>query len=156
MELIPEFTYGSGDGDGSGSGYGSGDGDGSGSGSGSGYGYGYGYGDGYGDGEKSAYLSALLKGAAESGEVAAFWRSRLDGSPANGGTGGPRCVGMVDRLESTLRLCTEGALHATLKAEDWKGERWWIVALARPVAGNDQKLGSLGRRIVRDLGRCPF
>jgi hypothetical protein len=132
-------------------------GSGSGSGSGDGYGDGYGDGDGYGSGGGSkVYFQALLAPYSQGAGVIAFWRSRLDGTPANGGVGDPVKVGDVQEVAGPLRLCGARALHATFNPQKWKGERWWIVELAHPVESDTDKLGSLRRRIVADLGRCPF
>ena len=153
--------YGAGYGDGSGSGYGDGSGSGYGYGDGSGYGYGDGYGDGDGSGDgsgygdKDEYFFALLTPYQGDGTVA-FWRSTMDGRPANGGTGLARSVGVIDFTSGTLNLCGKTALHATLKPSVWKGERWWIVRLSSPVIGDDSKLGSQRREILKDLGKCPF
>ena len=161
--------YGSGDGDGYGFGYG--DGSGFGSGSGSGYGFGFGFGDGYGDGsgygsgygsgsgsdaEKAQYYAELLGPYKQRGMVAAFWRSALDGQPANGGSGTRAVVGLEEVIPGPLRLCGKQALHATHAPHLWRGERWWIVALHEPVAYDGNKLGSLKRTILVDLGKCPF
>lgn len=151
--------HGYGDGDGHGYGYGyRGDGDGHGDGYGyEGYGcgyYGY-YGDGYGCGEEdmSAYLAALV-GDGGNGLVLAIWRSNRDGTPANGGGGEPVCEGLVQEVEGPLELCSPRALHATLAPLKWQGERWWIVGLHEPVAYGEDKIGSLKRTILKDLG-CP-
>ena len=120
---------------------------------GSGYGDGDGYGYGYGNG--SEYFAALLAPFINEG-TAAFWRSTIDGKPANGGTGTSRSVGMVENVTGTFNLCGSGALHATLKPSEWKGEQWWIVRLEGPVIGDNTKLGSQRRTILKDLGKCPF
>src|SRR5690348_9034405 len=132
--------------------YGSGSGSGSGSGYGDGSGYGYGDGSGYGDGDLNLFLNSYQKG----GCVMAFWRSNEDGSPSNGGTGGPRKLGQVETITGPLTLCTKNALHGTLEPKNWKGDRWWIVALYEPVQSEGDKIGSLKREIVADLGKCPF
>ena len=86
----------------------------------------------------------------------AFWRSNEDGSPANGGTGGPRRLADKEEILGPLNICTENALHGTLDPKNWKGERWWVVALHKPVQYKDDKVASLKREIVADLGKCPF
>ncbi len=138
-------------GDGFGFGYGFGDGYGSGS--------GYGSGDGYGDGDqKKTYLEAILSQHASKarGCELAFWRSTDDGYPANGGGGLARVVGTVENVKGPLVLCGSRALHATLSPEKWKGVRWWVVALQPPVIKDADKMGSLKRTIIADLGKCPF
>jgi len=161
---------GNGNGDGCGCGYGYGDGngcgygDGDGNGCGDGYGYGYGYGDGYGDGygsgsgyEKNAqnYFDQLVSAfRPQEGERLCFWNSTEDGLPANGGDGGPVAVGAVQRVEGPLKLCGPGALHGTMLPTKWNGNRTWVVALKEPVIEEGDKLGSLERRIVADLGCC--
>ena len=81
----------------------------------------------------------------------AFWRSRADGSPSNGGGGGVRKAGDVEAVAGPLQLCTPHALHATLQPWQWRGERIWAVALYPPVAKADDKLGSLKREILAEL-----
>jgi hypothetical protein len=160
------YGYGSGYGDGDGYGYGDGYGDGSGSGSGygDGSGYGSGYGDGDGDGsgsgsgyETKVYLDSFLTGAdVEEGCTAVFWRSDADGKPCNGGSGPAVTVGMVQEIAGPLQVCTKQALHGTRSPGEWKGERWWLVALYPPIQEQEDKLGSLKRKILADLGKCPF
>jgi hypothetical protein len=165
------YGYGYGSGDGSGYGYGYGDGDGSGYGDGDGYGYGdgdgYGYGYGYGDGSGSgsgdsknndSYFSALLSPHQRGKDrVVMFWRSRADGAPANGGGSKTKArVGLTEEIPGPLALCTSRALHACMDPTKWKGERWWIVALHKPVVFADDKAGSLKRTFLVDLGKCPF
>ena len=135
---------------GSGHGYGDADADGG------GYGYGGG-GGGYGD-EKKHYLELLLAAhPIDAGCVAGFWRSRADGTPANGGDETLRArVGQVQEVPGPLCLCERGTLHATRNPEKWEGERWWVVALYPPIASEENKLGSLKRKIIADLGKCPF
>ena len=163
------YGSGSGSGDGSVSGDGDGSGSGSGDGSGSGYGYGSGYGDGSGDGSGSGsgsgygygelfqeYADLLLfeyagaRGAelVEQGCVLAFWKSKADGTPANGGSGGARKAGMIEEIKGPLRLCGPGALHATQSLNNWSGERIWVVALYPPIAVQPDKIGSLKREII--------
>jgi hypothetical protein len=140
-----------------------------GSGSGSGSGYGYGYGDGYGDGDGYGYgsgsgdfieyLAALLDPWRKEHDqaVLAFWRSNRDGTPANGGIGSARFAGMVEEIPGKeLRLCCAAALHATVDPKQWQGDRWWVVALYPPLLVDDNKLGACRRKIVQDLGPCPF
>jgi len=88
--------------------------------------------------------------------VIALWRSSLQGTPSNGGVSAPVKIGDVQTVEGPLRLCGSGALHATMKPDKWKGERWWIVALKEPVIKEEDKMGSLEREILADLGKCPF
>ena len=134
-----------------------------------GYGYGYGYGDGsgygdsYGDGsgykdEKAAsqYFAALLKPYQRAGVTVAFWKSTADGRPANGGSGTKAVVGATEEIEGPLKLCTSRALHGTTHPLRWKGEHWWIVELHHPVQRNEDKIGSLKRTFVANLGKCPF
>ena len=142
--------------------YGSGSGDGSGY----GYGYGYGYGSGYGSGSGYGYgeywLAAIpgftatwtsqqrarLDVARSHGARLAYWRSNKDGTPANGGTGGARKAGDVERIPGPLRLCGGGALHATETPPKWEGKRVWIVALFGEVLDDGDKLGALHREIL--------
>ncbi len=149
--------YGYGDGDGYGDGYGKGYGDGDGY----GYGYGDGYGKGYGDGDGDGYGSLLsLLAAYDPADLAPYgpdvtlgiWRSGKDGLPANGGRAGkPARPGLVQEVAGPLRLCSANALHATLKPQNWNGERWWLVALIGEVQKQDDKMGALKRVIVCEL-----
>jgi hypothetical protein len=150
--------YGSGSGSGDGYGYGSGYGSGSGSGDGDGYGYGYGSGSGSGSEELKIYLQIFLAPHARkipSAEIA-FWRSNNDGTPANGGSGKGAVVGATETISGPLKICTSKGLHGTLNPKRWKGKRWWIVALHHPVQKDDDKIASLKRTILADLGKCPF
>jgi len=148
------YGYGSGSGDGDGYGYGYGYGYGSSSGSGAGYGsgdgdgYGYGSGDGSGDGYGLLVAFADL---APKKAVLAFWRSTSEGKPANGGQGEAVYPGMVQEVPGPLRLCSSNALHGSLQPQDWKGERWWLVALFEPVQREGSKIGSLKRQIIMEL-----
>ena len=143
------YGYGSGSGSGSGDGYGYG----SGSGSGSGDGYGSGSGSGYGDKENNlAYWAAVAGSHVRDGAVLALWKSRKDGSPANGGSLPPVKVGDIHEVKGRdLALCGPGALHATWTPEDWKGDRMWIVALYGDIAIQGNKLGALKREIVAEV-----
>jgi hypothetical protein len=167
---------GDGDGDGGGYGYGDGYGDGGGygygDGGGGGYGYGYGggggdgdgYGDGYGDG--GGYWTAALQpylthpavhAATADGTTItlAWWRSDRNGHSANGGKGriSPAQPGTTHEIPGPLELCTSRALHASIRPGEWKGDRWWIVALHHPIATDDGgKAGSLKRTIIAELG----
>jgi hypothetical protein len=152
------------------SGDGYGDGSGSGSGSGYGYGYGYGYGDGSGsgsgsgDGEfwaKAVECFALKWPIAQqqrlaelqaSGAKIAYWRSHPNGKPANGGSSEPVTPGLVQKEPGPIRReCGAGQLHATLQPNNWKGDRYWIVALLGEVRGDDEKYWALTREII---GEC--
>ena len=86
----------------------------------------------------------------------AFWRSHEDGSPSNGGGGGPRKLAQVEEIAGPLEICTKNALHGTLEPNNWKGNRWWVVALYPPVQKDGDKIASLKREIIADLGKCPF
>ena len=149
-----------------GSGYGSGYGYGYGSGSGSGYGDGSGYGSGYGYGDGSYWTATVFHFAQKwtaaqqsrlaqlqkSGAKIAFWRSSGSGLPSNGGGAiTPAAPGVVHTAPGPLNLCNAGTLHATLIPPQWKGERWWIVALIGEIVGDDEKFGALTREII---GEC--
>lgn len=62
----------------------------------------------------------------------------------------------METIDGPLKICTKNALHGTLLPTQWKGERWWIVALYHPVEIQDDKIGSLKREFLADLGTCPF
>jgi hypothetical protein len=149
------YGYGFGSGYGSGYGYGDGSGYGDGNGYGSGSGSGYGYGDGYWLAtipslasrwpleQQERYAAVQRRGAR-----IAFWCSRPDGRPANGGRGAARKAGDVEQIEGPLELCGPRALHATLRPDKWDGERVWVVALFGEVAEREDKLGALHREIL--------
>src|SRR6266702_3065652 len=160
-------VYGSGYSNGYGYGYGSGYGDsydngngysygnGYGSGSGSGYGNGGGYGYNSGDGSGADFTTFLSCFHSPNPTVTfAYWRSNRDGTPSNNGIGGPRKLGQIEELEGPLKICTKQALHGTLDPIKWKGERLWIVALYSPIQKHGNKLASLKREIIFDLGCC--
>ena len=153
------YGYGYGSGDGSGSGYGSGygSGDGYGYGYGSGYGSGDGYGDGYGYGSLDGYGYGSLDATAFADQVppdttVAIWRSDQDGYSANGGTKTqPARPGLVQEVQGPLKACSSRALHGSLNPAQWKGDRWWIVALHEPVVRQNDKIASLKRTIICEL-----
>jgi len=102
-------------------------------------------GDGSGD--------ALVKAFADHPNVPehttlALWRSDKDGKPTNGGSGDPVAPGLTQEIPGPLRICTKNALHGTTSPGQWKGERWWVVALHEPVVRQDDKIASLKRTIV--------
>jgi len=165
------YGYGSGSGSGYGDGVGSGDGSGYGSwswygyGDGDGYGDGYGYGSGdgsgYGDGVGSSYWRAILPtladkagyslrahAAQKAGAKLAYWLSDAQGRPCNGGLGSPVGPGHIDEERGPLNLCARGTLHATHLPKQWKGDRWWIVALWGEVIGDEEKYGCLKREVI--------
>ena len=134
-------------------------------GDGSGSGYGSGYGDGYGDGSgsKEYWLATVdcfasiwpdtfqkrLTALRSKGATIAFWRSNAEGLPANGGKSiEPAAPGVVHTAPGPLSLCSPGTLHATLLPPQWKGERWWIVALTGKVVHDGDKFGALRREIL--------
>ena len=132
-----EHVYGSGDGSGSGSGYGSG--------------YGYGYGSGSDDGYGSLVATAFADQVPPDTTVA-IWRSDQDGYSANGGTKTqPARPGLVQEVQGPLEACSSRALHGSLNPAQWKGDRWWIVALHEPVVRQDDKIASLKRTIICEL-----
>jgi len=141
-------------GDGSGYGYGSGYGHGSGSGYGSGSGHGSG--SGYYWAKTIKYFSEKwpvaqrkrLYALKKSGAKIAFWRSNSRGRACNGGNNVAVAPGTIETAPGPLRLCKNGSLHATLLPPEWKGERWWIVALIGEVVGDDGKYAALKREII--------
>jgi hypothetical protein len=118
-------------------------------------GYGYGAGDGYGAGYGSGdgyWRSVLARHTAPAGAQLGLWWSDASGKPCNGGSGtAPAAVGVVHESSGPLELCGRGVLRATLKPEQWKGERIWIVALHGEVVGDDEKLGCLKREIIAEV-----
>ena len=160
----PEWAKGSGSGSGygsgSGSGYGYGYGDGSGYGYGSGSGSGYGYGSGDGSLKEAvsgfiAYLPKEQKARAlklqKSGAKIAYWKSDKKGQPSNGGRSDPVHVGLVQKIEGPLEICSCRALHATYVPSKWNGERIWLVALIGKVVEQEDKLGALEREILAEI-----
>jgi hypothetical protein len=104
-----------------------------------------------------AYFEALLKPYQQPGLTVAFWRSNEDGTPANGGTHDTKgVVGKTEEVAGPLTICSSRALHGTMNPCKWKGARWWVVALHPPVLTSEDKVGSLKRTFLADLGRCPF
>jgi hypothetical protein len=167
------YGYGSGYGDGYGYGYGSGygygygdgSGYGSGSGSGSGYGYGDGSGYGYGYGSKEYWLATIpcfarkmpepqrqrLSDLQTSGATIAFWRSDKAGRACNGGANAPVAPGTIEEIKGPLKVCTAQGLHATFVPPNWKGERWWLVALIGETQTEGDKVAALKREVI---GEC--
>ena len=153
------YGYGDGSGHGSGDGYGYGYGDGSGDGSGhgSGYGYGYGYGDGdgygygYGDGYWIAIFKTYFPTIAVPDSFLAYWKSNKNGAPANGGSGTVASVGLIEKIDGPLEICTRHALHATIEPPKHKGERLWLVAMKGELKFQDDKVGALEREILAEL-----
>ena len=59
---------------------------------------------------------------------------------------------MIEEEKGPLKPCQAGALHATMKPQDWKGERLWVVALYPPVVKvDDNKFASLKREIIAEI-----
>ena len=82
----------------------------------------------------------------------AFWKSDRDGKPSNGGSSDePACPGLVQKVQGPLELCTNRALHATLKHDKWNGERLWVVALKGDVQISEDKCGALEREILGEV-----
>ena len=154
-----ENQHSSGDGYGSGSGYGYGDGYGSGYGDGSGSSDGSGSGDGYWatlfamQRKKWPVVQQRLLAEAENNASAiAFWKSDCNGQASNGGRPDmPAEPGLVQEIDGPLKICTKGALHATMNPGKWKGDRLWVVALYGNVVWQDDKVGGLKRQILGEI-----
>jgi hypothetical protein len=86
-----------------------------------------------------------------SGAKIAFWRSRKDGRPANGGNAEPAYPGLVQKVKGPLELCSPRCLHATYNPPKWQGERIWLVALIGEVKEDENKLGALEREIIAEI-----
>ena len=123
---------------------------------------GYGSGDGYGYWIKVVAsvvkrwpdrLRERFNELTDSGAFLAFWKSAKDGSPANGGKAAESAQpGLVQKIKGPLKLCGPRALHATLKPEQWKGERLWVVALFGELKfADDDKVGALEREIIGEI-----
>ena len=129
------------------------------------HGYGYGSDDGYGYGYGEYHRKGISAWASkwpapqqsrlaelqQQGATIAYWKSKKDATPANGGRANPVAAGTIQEDTGPLSLCHKGTLHATLVPEKWQGERKWIVALIGEVVGDDDKLGALKREII---GEC--
>ena len=101
----------------------------------------------------AAFFAALAADDRSTTGMALLWRSRKDGTPANGGASDPVLPGDVHELPGPIPSnCGSGALHATLKPQRWKGERLWAVALHGEVRGDEEKYWGLKREIIADLG----
>ncbi len=104
--------------------------------------------------EQRAHLNALIA----HGATIAYYNTDAHGRPANlppdvSGVGWEVKVGLVQKLPpGPLKLCSERALHATLKPHMWKGNRVWLVGLlgeVREDGGN--KFGSLHRENIGEI-----
>jgi hypothetical protein len=81
----------------------------------------------------------------------AFWRSGLDGRASNGGKHkDPVAIGLREKIDGPLKICTRMALHGTLDPTKWKGDRLWVVALYGEIQRQDDKLGALEREIIAE------
>ena len=145
----------------------SGCGDVSGSGSGYGYGSGSGAGSGSGDGDGDGYWLTVFKASVlrwseeprkrlqecwNKASAIAFWRSDKNGFPSNGGESNEAAApGVIHKTSGPLSLCHSGTLHATMKPEEWKGERLWVVALFGEIKCEEGKFGALEREIVGEI-----
>src|SRR6266581_7630444 len=157
--------YGYGAGAGCGAGYGDGAGDGDGA------GYGYGAGAGAGDGDGAGYgeywlrcIKTFLQRWTDSqvarlehlrslGAFICFWRSDKDGRACHGGTNQPVNVGMIEKAQGPLAICTENALHGTAIPPKFPGARLWVVALVGELQsqGNGEKYAALEREIIGEV-----
>ncbi len=133
-------------------------GDGSGDGSGDGYGY---------AGDGGDYWIALARAAIQewcapeqsrfadllsTDAVIAFWKSNKEGYSANGGMKTIAAApGVIEETAGPLEICTENALHATMRPDKWKGERLWIVALFGGVQVDGDKFGARKREIIGEV-----
>ena len=115
-----------------------------------------GSGDGSGYGEKPSVVVKAREQIAgrfdSEPRTLALWRSQKDGTPANGGRSAPVKPGLIQREPGPLRdECGAGQLHATLKPEEWQGDRIWIVALGGEVRGDAEKMWALEREIIEEV-----
>ena len=89
---------------------------------------------------------------ASGGATLCFWRSDASGYSANGGVVIEGAAsGVMHKATGPLCGCGSGVLHGTLRPAEWKGERWWIVALHGEVVGDKEKMACLRREII---GEC--
>jgi hypothetical protein len=119
--------------------------------------YGNSYGYGYGDGDILKYLQILFKDIPHPPKTTlAIWRCNEDNTPANGGTKTIAREGLTEKISGPLKICTKNALHGTLNPSNWKGSNYWIVALHHPIQKQNDKLASLKRTFIKNMGKCPF
>lgn len=92
----------------------------------------------------------------------AYWRSDKDGRACNHTpprnvveVNEPRQAGMIERVEGKLVICTQTALHATMKPPRWSGSRIWIVALLGEVIGDEDKFAAQTREIIGECSEVP-
>ncbi len=104
--------------------------------------------------KQRAHLNALIA----QGAKIAYYNTDAHGRPANlppdvSGVGWEVKPGLVQKLPpGPLELCSERALHATLKPHMWKGCRVWLVGLLGEVRENQgDKFGSLHREIIGEI-----
>jgi hypothetical protein len=88
------------------------------------------------------------------GATIAYWCSDAQGRPSNGGG----CldnwyahVGLIQEIEGPLKLCGDGALHATLEPHKWVGSRVWVVSMFGEIEFQENKLGSLSREFIGEI-----
>lgn len=92
----------------------------------------------------------------ERAQMCVSWSVAMKGVMGLAAIVSPARVGRTESVKGPLKLCGAGALHGTTVPSKWKGDRWWLVHLHEPVVGDADKLGSLARDYVVDLGKCPF
>ncbi len=104
--------------------------------------------------EQRAHLNALIA----QGATIAYYNTDAHGRPANLPLGCDATQwtvkpGLVQKLPpGPLVLCSERALHATLKPHMWKGCRVWLVGLLGEVREDQgNKFGSLHREIIGEI-----
>src|SRR5204863_703811 len=92
-----------------------------------------------------------LKALEAEGAFVCFWRSDENARPANGGKAFRAKVGLVQKIDGPLKICSKWALHGTLNPSAWKGERIWLVALKGEVQEEGDKFGALEREIIAEI-----
>lgn len=82
-----------------------------------------------------------------------WWRSDANGQPANGGLDYTAArPGLIQEIPGPLQLCRHG-FHATSAPGEWRGERWWAVALSGEVQTDSSKAAALRRIILEEISK---
>ena len=114
----------------------------------------YAYADDYANAEHF-FAGLLEKKNTVNDSLLAFYCSDKDGRPSNGGSGTVAYPGAIHEIAGPLKICGPKALHATFDPSKWKGERLWLVRMYAPYVIENDKVGSLKREIVSEIGQVP-
>ncbi len=81
-----------------------------------------------------------------------LWKSDKDGMATNGGRSTEAArPGLIEEIAGPLEICTARGLHATMRPENYSGERVWVVALFGEVQWHGDKCAALKREIIGEL-----